>query len=636
MNADKMANIIEQIAFWSVILLSLYMAVSTLLQFQDVSTFHATFVFAIISISSLEYIKNQVLKIKDRKFLTSLFFLLTSMFIFAASITTTLYVVFNAQRLQVTQPFFSELDSIVGWFLIGVVVFLTWVHWGKIIALVLIAGIAYFLWGHLIPMYSLSHSYYDLNFCLSYLGMNATTGIFGFVGLLTDQLYFLIVLATALLSVGMLTLFFEIGRLVGRYVKGGAAFPAIFGSAAVGSVMGQAVANVALTGQLTIPMMKRYGFKGTTAGAIEAVASTTGQLLPPILGLAAFIIAAFLNIPYIDVALSAVYPAFLFIATICLGVWLRASGEGMTTLKREAVDVHGIILLLPTLIIPFSIVLYLMLNYWTPSYAGLVGLPLVFVFALLQGKKRPKLSEVSKQFHIGFRLITLICLLGIAIGPFAQVITVTQVASKIGTFFMAVFPGNLFILLVIIAAICILAGMGLPTPVAYLLVALTVTPFVQNLGIPALQAHFFVFYFAIFSTITPPIAISCLAATRISNAGFHGTCLEAMKLAAPAFIFPFSMVYNPSILEFPNVTWTGLYWLFMTLVVQISVSIGMIGYFISKLKAFDRPVFLLSGAISLTYLVNHNLLFLFLFLPVFVGICIKKIFQSNETMAYTT
>ena len=216
--------------------------------------------------------------------------------------------------------------------------------------------------------------------------MNATEGFFRFIGLLTDKIYFLVLFATFLLSVGLLSLLMELGKAFGKRVRGGAAFPAIMGSTAVGAVMGQAVANIALTGQLTIPMMIKYGFRKSTAGAIETVASTSGQLVPPILGLAAFMIAAVLNVPYIDVALNAVYPAVLYIATTTIAILMASRIQNIGYLKEE-VDWHLIFRLMPTFLLPFGLVLTLLLLYYSPSLAGLIGIPVVLVLALFQGRK---------------------------------------------------------------------------------------------------------------------------------------------------------------------------------------------------------------------------------------------------------
>ena len=609
-----MASLLGKISLAMSIILTVYVGVSVLYLFQDVSVFYATFLAFVVVISAVDHLVNSMKKRGTGPSLGRTFQTPLAWIVLALSICVTVYIAFNADRLQMVQPFITEFDVFIGWLLVGIVVFLITVHWGVLFGAIIGVSIAYFLWGHLIPIKILAHPPYSVPFVISYLGMNATEGFFRFIGLLTDKIYFLVLFATFLLSVGLLSLLMELGKAFGKRVRGGAAFPAIMGSTAVGAVMGQAVANIALTGQLTIPMMIKYGFRKSTAGAIETVASTSGQLVPPILGLAAFMIAAVLNVPYIDVALNAVYPAVLYIATTTIAILMASRIQNIGYLKEE-VDWHLIFRLMPTFLLPFGLVLTLLLLYYSPSLAGLIGIPVVLVLALFQGRKyRPKLIEMAGHIREGLRLVVLLSLLGIGVGGFAQVIGITQIASNLGTYFGMVLPSNMLLLLVITMIICIIAGMGLPTPVAYLLVALTVGPFLQELGIPALIAHFFVFYFAIFSTVSPPVALGCLAACKISGGSFFKTSMEAMKIVGPTFITPFVFVYNPKLLEFPHVSGQGLFVLGLTFLVQVVLGMGLVGHFRRPLNFVERLGAVISGTFGTVYLICHLNYFLLAFL----------------------
>lgn len=614
MFAHNLSGILEKISAGMSVVLTVYVGISVLYLFQDVSVFYATFLAFVVVISAVDHLKNAVEKGEVVPSLGSTFRTLLAWMALVVSICVTVYIAFNAGRLQMVQPFITELDVFIGWLLVGIMVFLITVHWGVLFGAIIGISIVYFLWGHLIPNELLAHPPYSIPFVISYLGMNATEGFFRFIGLLTDKIYFLVLFATFLLGVGLLSLLMELGKAFGKRVRGGAAFPAIMGSTAVGSVMGQAVANIALTGQLTIPMMIKYGFRKSTAGAIETVASTSGQLVPPILGLAAFMIAAVLNIPYIEVALNAVYPAVLYIATTTVAILMVSRIQHIGYL-REEVDWHLIIRLLPTFLLPFALVLTLLMLYYSPSLAGLIGIPFVLVLSLFQGRKhRPKLKELVGHIRGGLRLVVLLSLLGIGVGGFAQVVGITQIASNLGTYFGMVLPSNMILLLVITMIICIIAGMGLPTPVAYLLVALTVGPFLQELGIPALIAHFFVFYFAIFSTVSPPVALGCLAACKISGGSFFKTSLEAMKIVGPTFITPFVFVYNPRLLEFPHISGHGLFVLGLTFLVQVVLGMGLVGHFRSPLNFVERLGAVISGSFGTVYLICHSNYFLLAFL----------------------
>jgi TRAP-type uncharacterized transport system fused permease subunit len=177
--------------------------------------------------------------------------------------------------------------------------------------------------------------------------------------------------------------------------------------------------------------------------------------------------------------------------------------------------------------------------------------------------------------------------------------------------------------------------MGLPTPVAYLLVALTVAPFLQELGLPALSAHFFVFYFAIFSTISPPVALACLTACKISKASFLKTCTESMKIAGPTFFIPFSFAYNPCLFEFPNMSLNGVFILLMTFLVQILFTIVLIGHIHRPITTIERMAAFLASAAGVCYLFYHLSLFLTLFAALFLGFCLLMIFKKNTRVTDT-
>ena len=411
---------------------------------------------------------------------------------------------------------------------------------------------------------------------------------------------------------------------MGRHIRGGAAFPALLASTLVGSVMGQAIGNVMLTGQLTIPMMKKHGFKPSLAGAIEVVASTGGQLMPPILGLAAFIMAAYLNVEYIQIALSAVYPAVLYLCAITTGILLNARKNDIGLLTGK-VDRKVVLRMTPTFVVPFAIVLILLLNYYSPSLAGIIGIGFILIFSYFQGKRlRPSIGNFREAIRNGINIAVLLGLLVAAIGPIAQVAITTQIAARVGAFMAVMLPPILPLLLLVTMFIAIFVGMGLPTPVAYILVALTVAPFLQELGLSPIVAHFFAFYFAIFSTLTPPVAVGVLASCKISGAPFLESAIESLKLALPAFIVPFAFAFDERLLEFPNISPGGLKALFVTCLITVILSIGMNGFFLRPLNIIERIVAIIIAAVGMFYLFSNlgTILIIFLGLNVAGAICV--------------
>ena len=471
------------------------------------------------------------------------------------------------------------------------------------------------------------------------MGLDTIAGIFWFVPLAADNIYFLIIFAALLIGIGMLPLVIELGKWVGKYVKGGAAFPAIVGSALTGTVMGQAVSNTMLTGQLTIPMMKKHGYEPDFAGAIEAVASTSGQLLPPILGLAAFIIAGFLNIAYIEVALAATLPALLFVAGVVIAVLLAAQSKGLKYLT-EKVDIEIIKRLLPAFTGSFLAVLVLLLLYYSPSVAALTGIAVLLILSAFQGQKRPGIKTLISGFSSGLEVVVPLSLLLLAIGPIAQMATVTSLASKLSAVLTNVLPHSLIFILAGTMIVSIFMGTGLPTPVAYLVVALTLTPFLIDLGVEALYAHMFCFYFAVFSTISPPVAISCLAAAKLSQGSVLGTARESLRIALPTFLVPYIFIFNKELLEFPRMSWAGGWVFLVTLMAMFMFSVALFGFLKRKLSWLERIAALVSAAWGIWYLFSHSLTLLAAFLGcsillIFWAIITGKRFADAETLAET-
>jgi TRAP transporter 4TM/12TM fusion protein len=505
------------------------------------------------------------------------------------------YMRVNIDQLVLMAPFFKELDITMGFLIISGIIILTWYHWGWILAVICGGSIAYFFFGQHIPIPLLRHSGYDTAFILNYVTLHTSQGFFQFISVAADELYFLIIFGVTLLGVGMLNMVIELGKAAGGRVRGGAALPAILGSAAIGSVMGQAVSNVALTGRLTIPMMKQAGYSPAMAGAIEATASTSGQILPPVLGLAGFLIASILGVPYPEVALAALIPAVLYLvgSTIAIGVY--AYREGISQL-RVYVDWTLIRRSAPTFLVALVAVVWLLLGFRSAGYAGIIGIALALGMSLFQGKYRPRYPALRDALREGIYLSTILSLLIIAIGPLGQVVVTTDLSGRLASYLAVILPDIKILLLIGTMILCIILGMGLPTPIAYIIAALAMVPFLQEIGVTGLQAHFFVFYFAVFSTLSPPIAVSILTASKIADARFLVTCIHALKIASTTFIIPFAFVYNPVLLTFPNVDASVLWPIATVLATQICVSIAAYGFFVVRLGAGMRLAWTIPSA----------------------------------------
>jgi TRAP transporter 4TM/12TM fusion protein len=515
-----------------------------------------------------------------------------------AAITGAAYILIHADRLEKTAPFFGGLDMAFGWvFTVGVLA-LTLVHWGVTLTAIVAAAIAYFFFGQYIDHPLLSHPGYQPAFVMSYLGLGVTQGFFMFAQTAADDIFFLVIYATTLFGLGMMPMIVEAGRFAGGRFKGGAAAPAIIGSGAVAAVMGTAVSNVVLCGRFTIPLMVRGGYSRPMAGAIEATASTAGQIMPPVLGLAAFLIAAFLNIAYIEVVKAAVLPGLLYMSGVAIGVMVYAKRHDLPRLEGGA-NIAMVWRLIPTFVVSFLVVIVMLVNYYSPSMAGLAGIVTALALSVFQGRYRPTLKGMRAALLDGLVLVSVLSLLLIAIGPLGQAFQTTNLSGKLGIWLISILPDSKIVLLVGAAVLSIVLGIGLPTPVAYLIAALAVVPFMVQIGIAPLQAHYFAFYFAIYATLSPPVAESVLAAAKLAGSGFWETGMHAMKLAATTFIIPFAFVFNPELMAFPHVSPRMLWAVAEVLVVQWTSSVFLYGYFTRRLGALEKAGFL--AAVLLGY-----------------------------------
>ena len=586
--------------FWAFgIAISVYLAgtATGLIRMSSSSEHYATFMFGVISMSGFITLHELAERKLHNPAQAGHFFWVRFAIACIATVmafASSGYVRVYAIHLETSQPFFKPFDFYVGLALVISVLLLNWFHWGALLTTIIGLSVVYFFYGYLIPYPLLTTPQYDPEFVMNYLGLGTNDGLFWFLREAADSIWFLVIFAGALFAVGTLRMVIEIGKAGGNRVAGGAAFPAIIGSGIVAAIMGTAVSNVVLTGRFTIPMMKSKGYSAPMAGAIEATAGTAGQIMPPVLGLAAFIIAALLNMPYVDIALAAVIPGLLYMTGVTSGVLVYARRNRLPKLS-EPVDTRLILRLAPTFLASFSVVMYMLLAYYTPSYAGLMGSIIALGLGLFQGAYRPRWPEVVSAFRDALSMAAILSLLLIAIGPLGQVFLTTNLSNRLGTILILILPNSELLLLIGAAILALILGMGLPTPVAYIIVALALVPFLQQLGVDPLMAHFFVFYFACYSALTPPVAVAALAAAKIAKAGFLETARDAMKLMLTTFVIPFAFVYYPSLMSFPNLKWEVLVPIITCLLLQWTVSVTCYGYFRRDLGTIERLIF---GVIS--------------------------------------
>ncbi|HEX9455964.1 MAG TPA: TRAP transporter fused permease subunit, partial [Candidatus Binatia bacterium] len=335
----------------------------------------------------------------------------------------------------------------------------------------------------------------------------------------------------------------------GRY-RGGPAKVSIVSSALFGTVSGSAVANVVVDGAITIPLMKSVGFPGHLAAAIEAVASNGGQITPPVMGAAAFLMAEFLNIPYGQIALAASIPAALYYIALFTQIDLESAKRGLLGLPREDIPkFRNVIRFGWVFLIPLSILVYtLMVENWEAGKAGMVAVIGVLVVGALQKETRPSFKKIVDAFEETGKTLLDIAVITALAGIVIGALHLSGFTFKISLLLVTLSGNNVFLLLLITALGCLFLGLPLPTTVVYITLAVLAAPALVQLGIPPLAAHLFLFYFGMVSLITPPDCLPVYIAASIAHANFWQTGWTAMRLGIAAYIVPFIFALHPPLI----------------------------------------------------------------------------------------
>jgi len=377
--------------------------------------------------------------------------------------------------------------------------------------------------------------------------------------------------------------------------RGGPAKVAIFASGLMGMINGTSAGNVVATGSLTIPLMKRVGYHKKTAGAIEAAASTGGQIMPPIMGAGAFIMAEITGIPYQEIAIAAIIPAVLYFASIYFMVDLEAAKLGMRGMREDELPKLNRLIRQVYLFVPIIILIVALFQGYSVIRAGTLATVAAAVVSWLT-PNRMGLRAILKAFELaGIMSVQIIAVCACA-GIIVGVISLTGVGARFSSTLLEIAAASQLLALFFAMCIAILLGMGMPTTAAYAVAASVVAPGLVNLGIPALTAHFFVFYFAVVSAITPPVALASYAAAGISGANPMETSVTSFKIGIAAFVVPFMFFYNAAILM--DGTWFEVIRAGVTATIGVFLlASGVQGWFIGSRVAWFLRLGLLMAAL---------------------------------------
>ncbi|MEH6404063.1 MAG: TRAP transporter fused permease subunit [Sneathiella sp.] len=524
----------------------------------------------------------------------------------AVGLGLTLYVGINLEYLEEAVGFPEMDDMIIGVLLVALALEGTRSAWGWTLPVVCLVFISYFFFGHLISG-PLQHQNFSNDYIISYLSIGLS-GVYGtFLGISANQIFLFVVFGSIMGLLRINDFLYELGKLAGKRLQGGPGQTAVVSSSLIGMLTGATVANVAITGAFTIPYMKKAGYSPAMAGAIEATASTGGQLMPPVMGAAAFLMAFYVGVPYSDIMLAGILPAILFYVAVIIGVQFVSISSGIKA-PTEKPDYKVIMRGLPLFLIPVSIVTAALLMRYSPNVAALWGILACLALSPFRSGGAPKLKEVFEKLAEGAKVGAQIGISLCVVGIISQTLITTGLGAKIAGLVELLSAGSMVIGLILTMFVALILGCGVPPVAAYSLVAIVAVPTLIKLGVPLLAAHFFVFYYAIVSAVTPPVALGALAAAGISGANYFATSFKAFKLSIAGFIIPFLIVYNPVLtLQFVSVfdSLTSLVAIFVALIMMTA---GLYGALIGKLNGSEKILAFLSAGSLFGYCTVRQLL----------------------------
>jgi TRAP transporter 4TM/12TM fusion protein len=452
------------------------------------------------------------------------------------------------------------------------------------IVLPLFAGsfIAYALFGQYLPR-PFYHLPVPFGRLISWFGISLNEGIFGGLIFLSANIIFLFILFGTVLEITKARDFFTmVGIWVGRKIRGGPAQTSVASSALVGSITGSPVANIIITGAVTIPLMKKTGFRPAFAAGVEAVASSGGILLPPVMGAVVFMMMGLTGFPYLTICMAALVPALLYYFGIGWSIYLYARKAKIVP-GEEKVDTRVLLRRAPLFIIPFGLIVALLALQFSPMYAA--GWAMVSALALgcISKETRPDLRTLVDALTRGAKSAAAIsAMMVLANAAFISVMGLTGIGPKICGVIGNLSGGHLILVLMMTMVASLLLGCVAPVAGAYLIVAIVVTPLLVDMGLNVMQAHFFALVFSVLGFLTPPAAPSAIVAAGVANTSFMKTAMQGLRLVAPAFLLPFLFSYNPALLlQSSGLTDCALA-IIAALLIFVSFPIVLFGHYLTK------------------------------------------------------
>ena len=506
------------------------------------------------------------------------------------------YVVFNAQNLTVRLGTMNikTYEIVIG--IIGIIAVVELCRRSVGIPILCVAGV--FL------LYALYYYWFGRDLGAERAVRQVTIGLFyQTTGILTTPvqvcakfIVVFIIFGAFLERTGISDFFINLANCVAGASSGGPAKVAVISSALCGMVSGSSVGNTVTTGSVTIPMMKKTGYKPEFAGAVEAAASTGGQIMPPIMGAAAFLMAEYVGVPYSNIIVRAILPAVLYFTGIFICVHLEARKLGLQGIPKDELPKFLVLVRKIYLLLPLVILVYLVSSGTrTMAFSAAIAIVIAVVVSLFNKDARMTPAIFFDALANGGKsCISVAAACGIA-GVISGCINMTGLASKLITAIVTVSGGHLIVALFLTMLCCIVLGMGVPTTANYCIMASTCAPILIQMGVPQMAAHFFVFYFGIVADITPPVALAAYAGSAIAKSKHMKTAFNATKLAIAAFVVPYIFAMNPSMLLIDSTAFQVVQVAITSIIGILALGVGLEGYFKGEVPWPLRVIALAAG-----------------------------------------
>ena len=530
------------------------------------------------------------------------------------------YFAFNAMTMIKLATRIQPIHVVIG--VVGILVLVELCRRCVGLPILVVAGllIVYAFYNQL----SYNASFYQALKNIIYKLFYTTSGVIGTpISVCYTYIVLFIIFGAFLERTGIANFFISFANRLTGWSSGGPAKVAVISSALCGMVSGSSVGNTVTTGSFTIPMMKKTGYKPEFAGAVEAAASTGGQIMPPIMGAAAFLMAEYMNVTYGEVALRAILPAVLYFTGIFIAVHLEAKKLRLSGIPKEELPVMSKLLRKIYLLLPLVVLVWLVTtNTRTMQFSATVAILVAIVVSLFDKDNRITPAKIFEALEAGGKGTITVAVACCMAGIIAGCITATGLASKLISAVVSIsnqvsFVNPQFIAMFLTMICCIILGMGVPTTANYCIMASTCAPILITMGVPKICAHFFVFYFGIVADITPPVALAAYAGSAIAKSNPMKTGINATKLAIGAFIVPYIFCLNPAMLLI-DVTAFGIIQIVITSLVGIfGVAAAMNGFLFKKLEWPCRVLICIGGLLMMDPTAITDVIGIVLFAAVF-------------------